>query len=106
MTHQIPFIVCMMLTLLLNACSHAEPIGKDALIEKTHHWKEPKAAIWYYIGSQNGRDFFQHYDLGVSERYSVESGQIVLQRTYPLTKDQKKWIVMRWGPMALSHESI
>jgi hypothetical protein len=101
MTHKVPVIVCMLLTFSFGGCSRAETITKDALIEKTRHWKEPKAAIWYYIGSQNGRDFFQHYDLGVSERYSVESGQIVLPRTFPLTKDQKKWIVMRWGPMAL-----
>jgi len=105
MTHKIPFIVCMLVTLLLSACSRAEPITMDALIEKTRHWKEPKAAIWYYTGSQNGRDFFQHYDLGVSRLYSVESGQIALPQTFPLTKDQKKWIVMKWGPRGLPRTS-
>ena len=95
----------LLLTLVVSACNRVEPITKDALIDKTHYWKEPKVAIWYYTGSQNGRDFFQHYDLGVSERYSVESGQIVLPQLFPVTRDQKKWIVMKWGPTALSRES-
>ena len=87
--------------LALTGCGHTERISKDALIEKTRHWKEPKAAIWYYIGSRDRFDYFQYYDLGISERYTVESGQIALPRSFPLTEEREKWIVMRWGPAAI-----
>ena len=89
----------------ISAAVGAEPITRDALMEKTRHWKEPKVAIWYYIGSQNGRDFFQHYDLGISEVYSVTTGEISLPKTLPLSKKQKDWIVMKWGPLALLHST-
>ncbi len=92
-----------MLIACVSLCSAAQAITKDALLEKTHHWKEPKVAIWYYMGSSQGQDFFRYIDLGISETYSVESGQILLSRTFPLTKAQKQWIVMKWGPAGLRH---
>jgi hypothetical protein len=102
-----PRVAATLLFLLISAsvAFGAEQITRDALMEKTRHWKEPKVAIWYYIGSQDGRDFFQHYDLGVSEVYSVATGQIPLPKTSPRTKKQKDWIVMKWGPFALLHSA-
>jgi hypothetical protein len=94
-------MMCIFLMIGISAARGAEQITGDALMEKTTHWKEPKVAIWYYIGSQEGRDFFQHYDLGISEVYSVATGEIPLPKTFPRTKKQKDWIVMKWGPLAL-----
>jgi hypothetical protein len=88
-----------------SAAFGAEQITQDALMEKTRHWKEPKVAIWYYIGSEDGRDFFLHYDLGVSEAYSVATGQIPLPKMFPHTKKRKDWIVMKWGPFTLPHST-
>ena len=98
-------LTCILLMIGISAAVGAEQITRDALMEKTRHWKEPKVAIWYYIGSQNGRDFFQHYDLGISEVYSVATGEIPLPKTLPRTKKQKDWIAMKWGPLALPHST-
>jgi hypothetical protein len=100
----VSLIFCVLVAIAVTGCDRAERISKDALIEKTHHWKEPKVAIWYYTGSRNGRDYFRHYDLGASELYSVESGQISLPQALPVTKDEQKWIIMKWGPIALRND--
>ena len=50
-------LTCVFLIIGISAAIGAEQITRDALMEKTRHWKEPKVAIWYYIGSQDGRDF-------------------------------------------------
>ena len=86
------------LLLVLSGCDRPQEIQKDALIEKTKHWKEPKVAIWFYAGSKDGRDYFLYRDLGIEEKFSVASGEIDLTRTFPPTEDQKAWIVMPWGP--------
>jgi basic membrane lipoprotein Med (substrate-binding protein (PBP1-ABC) superfamily) len=85
---------------LTSACERTVAIDKNALLERTRHWKEPKVAIWYYTGSRDGRDYFRYHDLGISEVYSVRSGEIVLLGTFPQTDDRSKWIVMPWGPAA------
>lgn len=94
-------LVCAFLLTLAGCAARPQEIQKDALIEKTKHWKEPKAAIWYYTGSENDRDYFLYRDLGIEESYSVTSGEIDLTRTFPLTKERKTWVVMPWGPAAL-----
>jgi hypothetical protein len=48
---------CLFFMIGVAAAVGAEEIIRDALMDKTRHWKEPKVAIWYYIGSQEGRDF-------------------------------------------------
>jgi hypothetical protein len=98
-------LTCIFLAVGISGAIGAEQIARDALMEKTRHWKEPKVAIWYYVGSQSGRDFFQHYDLGVSEVYSVATGEIPLPNIFPRTKKQKDWVVMKWGPAALPHST-
>lgn len=94
-------VVTGLLLLSVVLCLAEQHISKEALLEKTRHWKEPKVAIWYYMGSSEGRDFFRYYDLGISETYSVESGQISLPKNFPFSKRQNQWIIMRWGPAAL-----
>ncbi|HAB19860.1 MAG TPA: hypothetical protein DCE44_25930 [Verrucomicrobiales bacterium] len=86
--------------LSLAGCDHPQEIKKEALLEKTRHWKEPKVATWNYVGSKDGRDFFRFEDLGIDEMFSVESGQIPLPRSFPITKSRESWLVMPWGPAA------
>ncbi len=87
--------------LALDGCVSPKQITKIELIKTTRHWKEPKVAIWHYVGSKYGMDHFDYQDLGIHEIYSIESGQIYLPQTFPLTKDQRTWIVMPWGPSAI-----
>ena len=89
----------------LVGCQRASDITKEALLERTRHWKEPKVAIWYYAGSAEGYDYFHYDDLGVSQLYRVSSGEIALPRTFPHTRDRSRWMVMPWGPMAKQGQS-
>jgi hypothetical protein len=92
-------IPCVVL-LAFAGCEHVRNVTADALLEKTHHWKEPKVASWTYMGSSDGRDYFHYVDLGIQEIYSIESGRISLPRRFPLTKARKEWLAMPWGPAA------
>jgi|SRR4030095_12668356 hypothetical protein len=92
-------------TFCVSGCDRAVDITKDDLLERANHWKEPKVAIWYYIGSKQGHDYFRFYDLGVSQLYRVASGVITLPETFPYTEDRTKWIVMPWGPAAKRAQS-
>lgn len=91
----------LILMLALDGCVSPKQITKIDLIKTTLHWKEPKVAIWHYVGSKDGMDYFDYQDIGVHEIYCVESGQIFLPRTFPLTKDERTWMVMPWGPAAV-----
>jgi hypothetical protein len=94
-------ITILILMLTLNGCVSPRQISKNELIKTTRQWKEPKVAIWHYVGSKDGMDYFHFQDIGVHKIYSVESGQISLPHSFPLTKDQRTWIVMPWGPAAI-----
>jgi hypothetical protein len=86
---------------LIQACQHATPVTKAGLIEQSRHYKEPKVATWYYIGSKDGRDFFRFNDVDGSRTYSVTSGEIPLKKpAFPKTMNSKQWMVMPWGPQA------
>jgi hypothetical protein len=91
--------------LCVSGCERAADITRDDLLERARHWKEPKVAIWYYIGSKREHDYFRFYDLGVSQLYRVPSGVITLSGTFPYTGDRTKWIVMPWGPAAKRAQS-
>jgi len=93
-------LLCVLLSVSIAGCDDPKQISKEALIEKTHHWKEPKVASWYYVGSKAGWDYFRYDDLGVSDLYCTQSGQIALPQTFPFTKDRRQWVVMKWGPAA------
>jgi hypothetical protein len=95
--------LCLLLTLI--GCVSPKAITKDELVKSTRHWKEPKVAIWHYVGSKNGFDYFDYRDLGVHQVYCVESGQITLPRTFPMTRDERSWIVMPWGPASAQNIS-
>ena len=89
----------------VSGCEHARDITKSDLLERTTHWKEAKVAIWYYMGSKQGHDYFRYHDLGISQFYRVPSGEIALKNTFAFTTDQSKWIVMPWGPVAKRNQS-
>jgi hypothetical protein len=93
------------ITFVVIGCERAADITKADLLEKASHWKEPKVAIWYYIGSKHEHDYFRYYDLGVSQLYRLPSGDITLPATFPYTTDRSKWIVMPWGPAAIRSQS-
>ena len=93
------------ITFVVIGCERAADITKADLLEKASHWKEPKVAIWYYIGSKHEHDYFRYYDLGVSQLYRLPSGDITLPATFPYTTDRSKWIIMPWGPAAKRTES-
>ena len=63
MTPRIVAALCMLLTLV--GCVSPKPITKDELVKMTGHWKEPKVAIWHYVGSKSGLDYFDYRDIGV-----------------------------------------
>ena len=87
--------------ILLAACERPTDISKEALLEKTRHWKEAKVATWSYTGAADGHDYFYFHDLGVSQFYRVRSGEIDLSRTFPRTRDRSRWLIMPWGPRAV-----
>lgn len=94
------FVLLLVLMLVLAGCDNPQEISKEALMEKTRHWKTPGSVTWFYVGSKQGLDYFFYRDLGISETWCVKSGQIKLTRTFPVTQDEKKWVVMPWGPYA------
>jgi hypothetical protein len=97
--------VVLAVALCVSGCERATDTSKDELLERTHHWKEPKVAIWYYIGSKQSHDYFRYEDLGVSQVYRVTSGDIPLPQTFPYTSARAKWLVMPWGPAAIRSQS-
>ena len=74
-------------------------------METTKHLKEPKVAIWYYMGSDNDFHYFRFIDLGVKQDYRVRRNELEIPDSYPLGKNQAEWRVMRWGPHARRKES-
>ena len=70
----------------------------------TLDWKEPKVAIWYYLGSKDNFDYFLFRDLGAEKMYKVNSNDMKIENTFPLSKDNEQWRVMPWGPHAIKKE--
>lgn len=101
MKKAITFIIAaLILGLLLTGCDEAKLIRKNELLAKTKTWKEPKVAIWYYVGSDEKFDYFVNIDLNQFNSYKVTKHQIEKEQEFPITKDQSKWLVMPWGPIA------
>ena|SRR3989344_2316491 len=86
---------------LAAGCSEPETVTGVQLTELTKHWKEPKVAIWYYLGSDSEYHYFQFHDLGVTNNYRVKRNELSVESSFPLTKERKHWRVMPWGPQAL-----
>ncbi len=72
-------------------------------MEITKHWREPKVAIWYYTGSDAEYHYFRFIDLGETKDYRVKREEMEIDATYPVSKNQKNWRVMPWGPMSLQN---
>ncbi len=70
-------------------------------MEISKHWKEPKVAIWYYMGTDNEFHYFRFIDLGVKQDYRVRRDELEIDKIYPLSKKQNEWRVMPWGPQAI-----
>jgi hypothetical protein len=95
----------LVIAFVLAGCERPLDIARDDLLQRATHWKEPKVAIWYYVGSKQQHDYFRFYDLDVSQIYRVPAGEIALPTTFPYTSDRSKWIVMPWGPAAKRSQS-
>ena len=80
---------------LLCSCSNStSTVSASDLKSKTRTWNEPKVAIWYYVKTQNGYDYFDYLDLGIKESFRVPAGHFSI----PEGVGRR---VMPWGPMAL-----
>lgn len=94
-------ILTIFLAVSIMSCSQPSTVSKAELIEITKHWKEPKVAIWYYMGTDNKFHYFRFIDLGVKQDYRVRRDELEIDETYPLTKKQNEWRVMPWGTQAI-----
>lgn len=93
-------ILTIFLAASLISCSQPTTVSKAELMEITKHWKEPKVAIWYYMGSDNEFHYFRFIDIGVRQDYRVRRNELEIYETYPLGKKQNECRVMPWGPQA------
>lgn len=94
----------MAIAIFLCGCNDAKLVTSNELMKKTKVWKEPKVAIWYYVGSDEKFNYFYFTDLGVNETYKVLKDQMNIGYNFPLTKNQKEWKVMPWGPIAVKQK--
>jgi hypothetical protein len=94
-------ILTILLAVSLITCSQPSTVSKAELIKFTKHWKEPKVAIWYYMGTDNDFHYFRFIDLGVKQDYKVRRDELEIDKIYPLSKEQNEWRVMPWGPQAI-----
>lgn len=98
MLRHVSIFAVIAISVCLSACrERVTDTTKEALMERTRHWKEPKVAIWYYTGSADDHDYFRFEDVSGLELYRVRSGEVALPRTFPRTADRSQWIVMPWG---------
>ena len=93
----------LLISFMLLGCYEPLTVSTPDLMEITKHWKEPKVAIWYYTGSDAEYHYFRFIDLGETKDYRVKRGEMEIDATYPLSKNQKTWRVMPWGPMSLQN---
>ena len=94
-------ILTIFLAVSLFSCSQPSTVSKAELMEITKHWKEPKVAIWYYMGTDNKFHYFRFIDLRVKQDYRVRRNELEIDGTYSLSQKQTEWRVMPWGPQAM-----
>lgn len=94
-------ILAILSFMLLLGCNQPLTVSKADLMEISKHWKEPKVAIWYYTGSDTEYHYFRFIDLGDTKNYRVKRDEMQIDSPKLLTKNQKDWRVMPWGPMSL-----
>jgi hypothetical protein len=94
-------ILTTFLAVSLISCSQPSTVSKAELMEITTHWKEPKVAIWYYMGTDNKFHYFRFIDLGTKQEYRVRRNELQIDETYRLSKKQNEWRVMPWGSQAI-----
>lgn len=78
------------------------------LSKRTLEWKEPKLAVWSYMGGKDGYDHFAAQDgpegvistliSGNFKFFRVKESEIRLSRRFALTDEPSNWIVLKWGP--------
>jgi len=100
MKKSLSIFIVLLLTLLMQGCDSATQVSYNQLIEKTKSWKEPKVAIWYYVGSDKDFNYFHFHDLNKKEIYKVLKNEMKIEYNFELTKDRNKWKVMPWGVQA------
>lgn len=96
------WIFAIIMFLMLLGCNQPLTVSKAELMDITQHWKEPKVAIWYCTGSNNEYHYFRFIDLDGTKDYRVRREKLQIDQPYPLSKKQKDWLVMPWGPQGLT----
>jgi hypothetical protein len=91
-------IATVLISLSLIGCSHVQTLSKLELERNTSHWKEPKVAIWYYMGSDSEFHYFHFMDIDKSQNFRIKKSELEIEPQFLLTKSFKKWRVMPWGP--------
>lgn len=89
------YILTIFLALSLISCSRPSTVSKAELMEITKHWKEPKVAIWYHMGTDNEFHYFRFIDLGVKQDYRVRRDELEIHETYPLSKKQAVLLMIK-----------
>ncbi len=84
--------------LLVFACGSQITLSGEKLLERTRQWKDPRAAVWYYMGSSDRYDYFYFHDAGIDQKYRVPAGEIGLNQKFVLNSKRDEWVVMPWGP--------
>ena len=85
------------------SCMPVHTVSQSTLLERTKNWHEPKVAVWYYMGTKDGFQYFEFNDLGIHERYRVPASDCYIHESFPYTSDSKQWRVMPWGITARHH---
>jgi len=78
------------------------------LSKRTREWKEPKLAVWSYMGTRDGYENFAAQDRpdgvistlisGNFKFFKVKESEIRLSRRFSLTEEPEKWTMLKWGP--------
>jgi hypothetical protein len=97
-------IVILTSLIMLLGCNQPLTVSKPELMELSKHWKEPKVAIWYYTGSDEGYHYFKFIDLNDTKDYRVKREEMKIDSPFPVSKNQKDWRVMPWGPLSLRNK--
>lgn len=88
----------LILPLLLLGCAQSKTVSRAELDELKLHRREPKASMWYYMGSKDGYHYFHHDDLGEGAKdFRVTASELLWTNAFPLTHNRNEWRQLDWG---------
>jgi hypothetical protein len=91
------FLIILNTFLIFAGCQHVQTVTKTELETAQAHWQEPKATVWYYMGSKEGYDYFIHIDIGQETIYRIVSSEMNIEYPIPYSSKRSKWQFMHWG---------